>query len=48
MITVFLRRGPWGFAQATRPEAAQADIQINGLDELLPALQDYEQDPPRV
>jgi HAD superfamily hydrolase (TIGR01509 family) len=47
MVTVFLRRGPWGFAQATKPEASRADIQINGLAELLPALQEYERDHPR-
>jgi HAD superfamily hydrolase (TIGR01549 family) len=38
MVAVFLRRGPWGFAHATKPEASVADIRIDGLDELLPAL----------
>ena len=34
MISVFLRRGPWGIIQAGRPEAAQAHIVIDSLDEL--------------
>ncbi len=47
MVAVFLRRGPWGFAHATKPEAAQADIRIDALDELLSALRAYETDSPR-
>ena len=39
MLAVFIRRGPWGFIHARRPEVAQADLQIDGLDELLPGLQ---------
>jgi FMN phosphatase YigB (HAD superfamily) len=38
MRTAFLRRGPWGLVQAAWPEAARADIRIDSLDELLPAL----------
>jgi FMN phosphatase YigB (HAD superfamily) len=38
MIGVFLRRGPWGVLHAQRPEAAQADIRVGTLSELLPAL----------
>ena len=35
---VFIRRGPWGHLHALRPEAARADVRIDSLDELLPAL----------
>ncbi len=38
MVAVFLRRGPWGFIHATRPEAAQAHVRIDSLEELAPAL----------
>ena len=34
MVSVFLRRGPWGRIHARRPQAAQADIQIDTLAEL--------------
>ena len=38
MITALLRRGPWGLVQAAWPEAQRADIRLDSLDELLPAL----------
>ncbi|GII59149.1 hypothetical protein Pth03_75380 [Planotetraspora thailandica] len=38
MRAALLRRGPWGFIHSTRPEAAQADLVIDSLDALLPAL----------
>jgi FMN phosphatase YigB (HAD superfamily) len=38
MVTAFLRRGPWGLVQASWPEAARADIRLDSLAELLPAL----------
>lgn len=39
MRTALIRRGPWGFMHADRPEAAEtADLIIDGLDELLPNL----------
>ena len=38
MVGVFLRRGPWGFLHATRPEAAQAHIRLNSLLDLPDAL----------
>src|SRR6266498_5194996 len=38
MVAVFLRRGPWGYIQADRPEAALAQIRINSLAELPEAL----------
>lgn len=41
MVSVFLRRGPWGVIHARRPEAALADIRIDSLTELLGALQTY-------
>jgi HAD superfamily hydrolase (TIGR01549 family) len=34
MLGVFIRRGPWGVVHAGRPEAALADIAIDGLAEL--------------
>ena len=39
MLTVFLRRGPWGYLHALRPEAAQANLRIDGLGELPEALE---------
>lgn len=41
MVAVFLRRGPWGYLYATRPEAAQAHIRIDSLAELPDALRRY-------
>ena len=35
MVAIFLKRGPWGYAQAAWPEAAQARYKIDSLDELL-------------
>jgi len=37
MFTVFVRRGPWGYLHAHRPEIAAANATINSLTEL-PAL----------
>jgi FMN phosphatase YigB (HAD superfamily) len=34
MVTVFLRRGPWGYIHASHPDVAQAHIRIESLDEL--------------
>ncbi|QGN45923.1 HAD-IA family hydrolase [Micromonospora sp. WMMC415] len=34
LTTVFIRRGPWGYFYATRPEVRQAHIRINNLQEL--------------
>jgi HAD superfamily hydrolase (TIGR01549 family) len=34
MVSVFLRRGPWGLIHARRPEALQADICIDSLGDL--------------
>lgn len=34
LTTVFIRRGPWGYYYATRPEASQAHLRIDGLLEL--------------
>lgn len=38
MVSVFLRRGPWGLIHARRPEAAEADIRIDSLGALRSAL----------
>ena len=40
MVSVFVRRGPWGFVHATRPEAAEARIRVDSLAELPAALRD--------
>jgi FMN phosphatase YigB (HAD superfamily) len=34
MKAIFLRRGPWGFVHATRPEAARASLQLDSLEGL--------------
>jgi HAD superfamily hydrolase (TIGR01549 family) len=34
MRTALLRRGPWGYLHAERPEAAEADLVVDGLDGL--------------
>lgn len=39
MTAIHLRRGPWGFIQATWPEARQADLNIDQLSDLPAALQ---------
>jgi FMN phosphatase YigB (HAD superfamily) len=38
MLGVFIRRGPWGHIHATWPEAAEARVRIESLDELVDAL----------
>lgn len=38
MYAVFLRRGPWGYLHAGRPEADRADARIDGLSGLWPNL----------
>jgi len=38
MMAIFLRRGPWGYLHALRPEAARAHLRIEGLAELPDAL----------
>jgi FMN phosphatase YigB (HAD superfamily) len=38
MVSVFLRRGPWGVIQGDAPEAAQADIRLGSLAKLPDAL----------
>ncbi|MGP3963618.1 HAD family hydrolase [Nonomuraea sp. 3N208] len=37
MRTALLRRGPWGYLHAARPEAAAADVVVDDLHALLPA-----------
>jgi HAD superfamily hydrolase (TIGR01549 family) len=39
MVSVFLRRGPWGLIHARRAEAEQADIRIDTLADLRGALE---------
>jgi FMN phosphatase YigB (HAD superfamily) len=39
MIAVFIRRGPWGYLHAGRPEAARAHVRIESLDELPDAIE---------
>jgi FMN phosphatase YigB (HAD superfamily) len=38
MLGVFIRRGPWGVAQASWPEAREADVRLETLAELPAAL----------
>ena len=38
MTAVFVRRGPWGHIHARRPDAAEADVRIDDLAALVPAL----------
>jgi HAD superfamily hydrolase (TIGR01549 family) len=38
MTAVFLRRGPWAFIQTSREASAGADIVLDSLDDLIPAL----------
>ncbi|MEV4394199.1 HAD family hydrolase [Nonomuraea sp. NPDC049607] len=38
MRTALLRRGPWGFLHAERPQAKTADVIVDDLHDLLPAL----------
>lgn len=38
LVTVFIRRGPWGYAQADSPDAIIADFRIDSLSELPPLL----------
>jgi FMN phosphatase YigB (HAD superfamily) len=38
LVGVFLRRGPRAYVQALQPKAAEADIRINSLRELLEVL----------
>ncbi|NJP34160.1 HAD family hydrolase [Micromonospora thermarum] len=40
LTTVFIRRGPWGYFYATRPEVRRAHIRINSLQELPQRLLD--------
>jgi HAD superfamily hydrolase (TIGR01549 family) len=39
LVAVFIRRGPWGFLHAQRPEAIRAHLRIDGLNELPRALE---------
>jgi len=38
IVTVFVRRGPWGELHARRPEAARADVQVDDLTAAAQAL----------
>ncbi len=40
MRTAMLRRGPWGYLHALRPEAAKADVVLDDLRALLPYLRE--------
>ncbi|MEV0229617.1 HAD family hydrolase [Nonomuraea sp. NPDC050786] len=39
MRTALLRRGPWGYLHAERPQAEAADAVVDGLHALLPVLE---------
>ncbi len=36
---IFVRRGPWGFVHATRPEVARASLQVDSLEGLVEKLE---------
>ncbi|MCX6024430.1 MAG: HAD-IA family hydrolase [Chloroflexi bacterium] len=38
MLSIFIRRGPWGYIHARRPEVMRADMRIEGLGELIARL----------
>jgi HAD superfamily hydrolase (TIGR01549 family) len=38
MVAVFVRRGPWGYLHAERPEASVARARVDSLDEIADAL----------
>lgn len=42
MVAVFLRRGPWGYVHAQRPEVRKAHIRVQTLAELPEALDSYD------
>jgi FMN phosphatase YigB (HAD superfamily) len=44
MVSVFLRRGPWGLAHARWPEAQLASFRIERLTELPESLASLEDD----
>jgi FMN phosphatase YigB (HAD superfamily) len=39
LVPVFVRRGPWGYLHADRPEASVARVRIESLAELPEALE---------
>ena len=41
MVSVFLRRGPWGYLHATRPEAVRAHIRLESLADLPQAIKGW-------
>lgn len=43
LVTVFIKRGPWGYFYATRPEVKQAHLHIDNLAELPARLRDHQQ-----
>jgi HAD superfamily hydrolase (TIGR01549 family) len=40
MKAIFLRRGPWGFVHATRPEVARASLRLDSLEGLVEKLEE--------
>jgi HAD superfamily hydrolase (TIGR01549 family) len=42
LVSVFLRRGPWGFIQSRQTAAGRADVRIDGLAELTEALRRFD------
>jgi FMN phosphatase YigB (HAD superfamily) len=38
LVSVFIRRGPWGYIHATWPDISCADLVVNSLDKLVEAL----------
>jgi HAD superfamily hydrolase (TIGR01662 family) len=47
LVSVFIRRGPWGYLQADRPEVGRAALRISSLSELRDALATWSAEPCR-
>jgi HAD superfamily hydrolase (TIGR01549 family) len=41
MVSVFIRRGPWGFLHANKPEVSRAHVRLESLTELPDALEKW-------
>ncbi len=41
LVSVFIRRGPWGFLHANRPEISKVDVRLESLTELPDRLEQW-------
>ena len=42
MFTIFVRRGPWGYLHAKRPQISEADASVQSLLEITPILTNHQ------